>query len=108
MLATQRSSMRGAYSAQRCIVPRHCYHFPRQAIEGQYFATFCTIVHCGHSLYCIALKTTLYVPANLLDDRQLVQVEGWGTPCIVRHLHDMLSILLNVLTHIWQIQQLLH
>lgn len=50
----------------------------------------------------------LHLPADLLDDRQLIQVERGSTAGVIRQLHDVLSILLNVLAHIWHTQQLLH
>lgn len=48
------------------------------------------------------------LPANLLDDGQLVQVEGGGAASTIRQLHDVLSIFLNILTDIRHTQQLLH
>ena len=44
------------------------------------------------------------IPANLFDDRQLVQVEA----SVIWSLHDVLSVLLNVLADIWHAQQFLN
>ena len=50
----------------------------------------------------------LHLPADLLDDRQLIQVERGSMAGVIRQLHDVLSILVNVLVHIGHTQQLLN
>ena len=62
----------------------------------------CTLQHV------IGTDHNLHSPADLLDDRQLIQVERGSTARVIRQLHDVLSIFLNVLAHIWHAQQLLN
>ena len=48
------------------------------------------------------------LPAHLLYKWQLVQVEGRYAAILLRELHDLLCILLDVLAHIRHTQQLLN
>ena len=58
--------------------------------------------------HVIGTDHILQLPADLLDDRQLIQVERGSTACVIRQLHDVLSVFLNVLAHIGHTQQLLN
>jgi len=62
----------------------------------------CTLQHV------IGTDHNLHSPADLLDDRQLIQVERGSMAGVIRQLHDVLSILVNVLVHIGHTQQLLN
>ena len=64
------------------------------------------VMTCVHAAACADHR--LHSPADLLDDRQLVQVERGSTAGVIRQLHDVLSILVNVLVHIGHTQQLLN
>ena len=57
--------------------------------------------------HVIGTNHILQLPADLLDDRQLIQVERGSTARVIRQLHDVLSVFLNVLAHIGHTQQLL-
>lgn len=50
------------------------------------------------------------LPMDLLDNGQLVQIEGGVASMadVIRQLHDMLSILVNVLADVGHAQQLLN
>lgn len=66
------------------------------------------VITSVHAAACDRHRPHLHLPADLLDDRQLIQVERGSTASVIRQLHDVLGIFLNVLAHVWHTQQLLN